>query len=460
MAIADYESFIAGKSQIESVDGFVPDSLPGFLFDFQSYLVRWALSKSRAAIFADCGMGKTPMQLAWSDAVVRHTNGRVLILTPLAVAQQTCREADKFGFDARRSVAGELESKIVVTNYERLHKFDPADFVGVVCDESSILKSFDGTTKSQITDFMRKHRYRLLCTATAAPNDFVELGTSSEALGHMGFMDMLTRFFKNNRNNAATQRAWATAGGGAPIWTFKGHAEKPFWQWVATWARALRLPSDLGFDDRSFVLPKLIERVNVVASPPRVGMLFSMPAVGLQEERAERRATLQARCELAASLVDGTGQPAVCWAHLNDEGDTLEKLIPDSLQVSGKDSDDEKEDKLNAFSSGSCRVLVTKPIIGAWGLNWQHCAHMTTFSSHSFEQSYQSIRRMLRFGQTRDVVVDHVLSSAESHVISNLRRKADQAEQLHRSLIENMRNEMLQPKRRAAESNQEVPKWL
>ena len=456
----EYAAFIASKSQVESNGGIVSRELPGFLFDFQRSLVEWSLAKGRAAIFADCGMGKTPMQLAWADQVVRHTNGRVLILTPLAVASQTVRESEKFGIEAARSVSGELNSRIVVTNYERLHKFNASDFDGVVCDESSILKSFDGTTKAAITEFMRTRQFRLLCTATAAPNDFIELGSSSEALGYMGFMDMLTRFFKNNRNNAALQRAWATAGGGAPQWTFKGHAERPFWRWVASWARSLRKPSDLGFDDRDFVLPKLIERRHIVEAPPAEGMLFSMPAVGLQEERAERRRTLAERCEFAASLVNGTSDPAVCWVHLNDEGDLLERMIPDAIQVSGKDSDDEKESKLESFTSGSARVLVTKPIIGAWGLNWQHCAHMTTFASHSFEQSYQAIRRMLRFGQKRDVVVDHILTNGETNVLANLRRKSEQAERMFASMVECMHEAMNPPVRAVGGLKEEVPSWL
>jgi hypothetical protein len=300
--VSAYQNFVNSKLQVESSGGFVPVTLPDFLFDFQKYLLDWAIRKGRAAILADCGLGKTPMQLVFADNVVRYTNKPALILTPLAVSSQTVREGEKFGIEARKT-SGDVFVGVNVTNYEKLHHFNPSDFAAVVCDESSILKSFEGTTRQAITEFMRVVPYRLLCTATAAPNDYVELGTSSEALGHLGFMDMLARFFKNARNNASLGRAWANSGGGQPQWRFRGHAEKPFWQWVCSWARAMRKPSDFGFDDGPFKLPELVDREHVVrANNPREGMLFSMPAVGLAEEREERRRTLRERCELAASL--------------------------------------------------------------------------------------------------------------------------------------------------------------
>ena len=453
-----YSEFVASKAQAESDGGFEPLWMPGFLFDFQSVLVDWSLRKGRAAIFADCGMGKTPMQLVWADNVVRKTNRPVLILTPLAVSGQTLREAQRFGIAAVRADPKAITPGIHVTNYERLHHFTATDFGGVVCDESSILKSFEGSTKEAITDFMRKAPYRLLCTATAAPNDYIELGTSSEALGYLGFMDMLSRFFKNNRNNSAQT---GMGDNKAPLWRFRGHAERPFWRWVCSWGRSLRKPSDLGFDDGRFALPDLIEREHIVrAVKPRDGMLFAIPAVGLAEEREERRRTLAERCETAASLITATSQPAVAWAHLNDEGDMLERLIPGAIQVSGRDSDDEKEEKFAAFSDGRVRVLVIKPIIGSWGLNWQHCAHMTTFASHSFEQYYQSIRRCWRFGQTRPVVVDHVVSDGEHRVLRNLQRKAEQADRMFAEITSHMRDELGISRHRAFTKPEEIPSWL
>lgn len=452
-----YAEFLIAKTQLAEGSGFRPQTLPPYLYDFQEALVAWALERGRAGIFADCGMGKTPMQLAWADEVVRHTNRPVLILTPLAVSGQTMREGEKFGVECRAPGAA-VEPCVYVTNYERLHRLDANDYAGVVCDESSILKSFDGVTREAVTRFMARHRFRLLCTATAAPNDTTELGTSSEALGHLGHIDMLNRFFQNNRNNSAVGLAY----GKQQQWRFRGHAEQPFWRWVSSWARSLRRPSDLGFDDSRFALPALVEQEHTVkANRPREGMLFALPAHGLSEEREERRRTLVERCEMSAALVANTGQPAVAWCHLNDEGDLLAKLIPGSVQVSGKDSDEEKEEKFAAFADGSVRVLVTKPIIGAWGLNWQHCAHMTSFASHSFEQYYQSVRRFWRYGQTKRVVVDHVLSDGEGLVLANLQRKARDADNMFASITRHMRDaQALARSTQRYEKKEEVPAWL
>lgn len=429
--MSQYVEFLRAKAQLANDGGFAFTFMPDSLFDFQRTLVAWAVKKGRAAIFADCGLGKTPMQLTWAQNVVERTNGRVLILTPLAVSGQTLREAEKFGIEAHRSSDGRATGSIVVTNYERLHHFSPDDFEGVVCDESSILKSFDGALRGRITEFMRTRPYRLLCTATAAPNDYVEMGTSSEALGELGHIDMLNRFFKNEANNSALGRKY----GQVIKWRLKGHAESPFWRWVASWARALRRPSDLGFDDQNFHLPPLTEHSHLVeANTLPDGMLFALPAVSLPEQREERRRTLGERCEKLAALATH-GDPALVWCHLNDEGDLLEKLIPGSIQVSGSDSDEAKEEKFLAFVSGQARALVTKPKIGAWGLNFQHCARVGMFPSHSYEQYYQGIRRCWRFGQTRPVVVDIVTTEGESRVLANLHRKTRQADEMFTHLV-------------------------
>ena len=456
-----YSDFLRRKSQVDGGDGFAPVYMPGFLFDFQGALVEWAVNKGRSALFADCGMGKTAMQLVWAENIVRKTNRPVLILTPLAVAGQTVAEAAKFDIEARRTI-GDVTRGIHVTNYEKLHHFNPADFAGVVCDESSILKSFDGVTKHAVTEFMREMRYRLLCTATAAPNDFVELGTSSEALGCLGHMDMLARFFKNDLGNSTTTgNAWGGNGGGGPKWRFRGHAEKPFWQWVCSWARSLRRPSDLGFSDDRFVLPPLTEREHIVKSiKPRDGFLFAMPAHGLIEEREERRRTIAERCAKSAELINATKAPAVAWCHLNDEGDTLERLIPDAVQVSGTDDDETKERKFNAFQSGETRVLVIKPVIGAWGLNWQHCSHMTVFAGYSFEQYYQGMRRCWRFGQKSPVTVEHIASDGECEVLASRKRKAEQSDKMFAELVTHMRDGMAVERGSYGTKNEEVPSWL
>jgi hypothetical protein len=453
----DYTQFLDAKSQRGADSGFDPVWMPDFLFDFQQSLVEWGIRKGREGTFADCGLGKTPMGLTWASNVARKTGKPVLYLTPLAVSEQTIREGEKFGIECVRSKDGDSKGHIVVTNYERLHYFNHNDFAGVVCDESSILKSFAGQRRGEITQFMRKVPYRLLQTATAAPNDFVELGTSSEALGYMGHMDMLNRFFKNNLNNSAQGRMR----GEVIKWRLKGHAEIPFWRWVCSWARAIRKPSDLGFDDSAFILPPLNEVEHIVeVNKLRDGMLFALPAVGLKEQCEERRASIEERCEKMASLVNHTGQPALIWCHLNEEGDMLEELIPDAVQVAGKDSDDAKEERLMAFADQKARVLITKPKIGAWGLNFQHCNHVALFPSHSFEQYYQSIRRCWRFGQKRPVKVDIVTTEGELNVMKNLQRKADQADQMFSNLVAEMNNALGIKRASDVTKQMEIPAWL
>lgn len=453
---SDYAKFIESKLNRGSDSGFNPLWIPDFLFDFQRAIVDWAIRKGRCAIFADCGLGKTPMSLVWATNVARKTNKPVLYLTPLAVGPQTIREAEKFGIDAVHSRDGTFSGPIVVTNYERLKYFTPSDFGGVVCDESSILKSFAGSRRTEITAFMRKVQYRLLETATAAPNDFVELGTSSEALGYMGHMDMLGKFFRNDQNNCAQTLFGRTA-----TWRLKGHAEIPFWRWVCSWAIAVRKPSDLGFKDDGFVLPSLHEVEHLVeVNSSANGMLFALPAIGLKEQREERRRSIGDRCEKVSSLVNSTGQPAIVWCHLNDEGDLLEKSIPDSVQVSGKDSDDKKESGLESFAKGEKRVLVTKPKIGAWGLNFQHCNHVVFFPTHSYEQYYQAVRRCWRFGQKREVTVDIVTTEGELGIMKNLQRKSEQSDQMFSNLVGEMNNATSIVSKSNATKHMEIPAWL
>ena len=470
--MTDYATFLERKSQLGGDHGFAPLWMPDFLFDFQVALVEWALRIGRAAIFADCGLGKTPRQLVWAENIRRKTNKPVLILTPLAVGQQTLREAEKFGVQAIRSRDGSAAPGIVVTNYEKLHLFTPSDFGGVVCDESSILKHFSGATQKAVTRFMAKLPYRLLCTATAAPNDYIELGTSSEALGELGHSEMLTRFFSQSERKPCRIEDVKAARAknhflklsfrvvkSIEQWHLKPYAADHFWRWVCSWARACRSPHDLGFDDDRFVLPDLIEREHTVKArtlPP--GMLFQKVAVGLSEEREERRRTLQERCEHAAQLVAHDAS-AVVWCHLNAEGDLLEQMIPDARQVKGSQSEDEKEASLSAFGQGAIRVLVTKPKIGAWGLNWQHCAHVVTFATHSYEQYYQAVRRCWRFGQPRPVIVDIIAAEGEAGLRANMIRKQRAAEEMFTALVRHM-NESMTIARAVGTRDVEVPAWL
>lgn len=452
--IADYDTFLAGKRQLENNSGFEPVWMPDWLFDFQKFLVDWAVRKGRAALCTDCGTGKTPMQLVWAENIVRKTNKPVLLLTALGVASQTEAEAAKFDIEAKRSRDGKHSGGIVIANYERLHYFDPSQFAGVVCDEASILKHFTGTTQQRVTEFMRTIPYRLLATATAAPNDFIELGTLSEALGYLGYMDMISRFFREDISK--DHLGW-----GRKTYRFRGHAERPFWQWVCSWARTMRTPSDYGFDDGDFILPPMeVQEIVVPCSRPRNGLLFSIPARTLQEQREERRMTMESRCQQVADIANSSKEPLLIWCHLNEEGDMLEKIIPDALQVAGKHKDEVKEERLSAFSSGQCRVLITKPKIASFGLNWQHCSHMTFFPSHSWEQFYQGTRRCYRFGQKKPVKVDIITTEGEQAVTRNLQRKADQADQLFAMLVKHVNKEISINNKVNFNVKEEVPSWL
>lgn len=438
----DYKEYIENKGHYSGNSGFDPLYIPDKMFEFQKFLLRWSVNMGRSAVFADCGLGKSFIELAYAENIVRKTGGNVLLLTPLAVGAQMVNEAEKFGINATRSRDGIIHDKITITNYEQLHNFNPDDFTGVVCDESSILKNFQGKIKTQITGFMRKIKYRLLATATAAPNDWTELGTSSEALGYLRHMDMLDKFFHNTQNDCKTSYRNSRWGGNITNkWILKGHAVDPFWQWVASWAKAVNKPSDIGFKNDGYDLPEL----NVIDHElPLVGRksncLFDLPAVGLAEQREERKATINERCERAAEIANNCNDFCVVWCNLNAEGDLLEKLIPDAVQVSGRDNDDKKESKLMAFTNKNERVLITKPKIGAWGLNWQHCNNMTYFPTHSFEQFYQSVRRCWRFGQERKVNCNLIFTEGDKKVIENLRYKKTQSEEMFTRLVEFMNN--------------------
>lgn len=448
-----YRAFLERKSQLGGDHGFAPTFMPSFLFDFQAHLVEWSVRKGRAAEFADCGLGKTPMQLVWAQNVVEHENRPVLVLAPLSVSQQTVEEAEKFGIEAARwGTAKAIGARIVVANYEKLHHFDPADFAGIVCDESSIIKSFDGVRKGQITEFMRRAKYRLLCTATAAPNDYVELGTSAEALGELGYMDMLSLFFRNDQDSLHPAFIGSA-------WRLKPHAERDFWRWMASWSRACRRPSDLGFDDGRFVLPELVEAEFHVESPNAAGDLFHAPARSLNEKRDDLRLTIEARCEAAAEkLADAAS--AVAWCHLNAEGDLLERLIPGAVQVSGADPDDRKEEVFSAFRKGQVTRIVTKPRIAAFGMNWQHCHRFTYFPTDSFEQYYQAVRRFWRFGQTETVRGDIIGTTAQAGTLANLKRKARACEAMFERIVAEMNDAIRIDRMKTFEQPEVLPAWL
>ena len=458
-----YSAFLERKSQLGGEYGFEPIFMPDFLFDFQKHLEDWALRKGRSAIFADCGMGKSIMELVWAQNVAQRENKAVLVVMPLAVSHQMLQEAEKFGIECARSTGGSVKGDITVTNYERLHHFRAEDFAGVVCDESSILKNFDGVRKKIITEFLRLRPYRLLATATPSPNDYIELGTSSEALGELGYMDMLGRFFKNDQNSlhpTSGRGRWERGLMSQNKWRFKRHAEQPFWRWICSWARALRRPSDLGYDDGDFVLPPLIENQVMIDHKQLLpGELFHKEAVGLYEQRQERRLTIRERCEKAAELATNKDS-VLLWCHLNGEGDRLEEMIADGVQISGSDSDEHKEETLLAFASGQLRCLITKPKIAGFGMNFQRCAHVIFFPSHSFEQYYQGVRRCWRFGQTRQVRVDIVTTPGEASVLKSLQRKAEAADKMFSMLVMHMTDALRIGPDARFDMSEEVPSWL
>lgn len=444
----DYSDYLKTKELRAAPKGFAPLFMPDYLFDFQKQLVDWAIRLGRAALFCECGLGKSIQQLVWAENIIRkHPKSRVLVVTPLAVSGQTVREAEKFGLKAYQTQEGKLYPGINVTNYDRLKNYRPEDFIGAVGDESSILKNFEGQMRKAVTQFFSKVNYRLLCTATPAPNDFMELGTSSEALGSMTRSQMLAMFFTNG-------------GDSTQDWEIKGHARRKFWRWVSTWARAVRKPSDLGFEDGDFALPPLNIHKHEVPSTLDYGKggFFKTPARTLEDQRKERKNTLKARCEKVASLVPDKGA-AIVWCHLNDEGNLLTKLIPGAVEVCGADKDSVKEDRLLGFSEGKYRVLVTKPKIAGFGLNWQHCRNVFYFPNHSHEQYYQAIRRCWRFGQKKPVECHLVSSEAETLVVQNMLRKEKQSEILYAGIVQEINTAVHEDNKRTM-NKMEIPTWL
>jgi len=399
-------------------------SLPGSLFPHQSALTSWAIRRGRAAIFADTGLGKSRMQVAWADAVHRHTGRPVLILAPLAVAPQTVAEGGDLGVNILhcREMA-EVGPGINITNYDRLHKFDASVFGGVVLDESSCIKHHDTKTLRTLLESFTDTPFKLCATATPAPNDWTELGTHAEFLGICTRQEMLAEFFTHD-------------GGDTSVWRLKGHARHIFWQWVSTWGAMVRRPSDLGFDDSAYNLPPLhLHEHTVDTEMPTNGMLFACEAQSLSERRDARRLSIEDRVTDCASIVNADRQPWIVWCDLNAESDALCKAIPDAVEIRGADDAEVKEQRLADFAAGRIRVLVTKPSIAGFGLNWQHCARMAFVGvTDSFESYYQAVRRCWRFGQKRDVHVHVFASTAEGAVVANLKRKERDALAMAESL--------------------------
>lgn len=433
----NYHEFLESKRHSIGNFGFDANYLPYIGFDFQNFIIEKAVKKGRMAIFADTGLGKTLIQLSIANNIVRHTNKNVLILTPLAVGFQFVQEAEKIGInDVYQTIKGEIKGKIIICNYERLHYLNSNDFIGCILDESSILKNFDGKIKNQITSFIKKMPYRFLSTATPSPNDFIELGTSSEALGYMGYMDMLTKFFKNNQNSVDSNNRNI-----GEKYYLKPHAEKDFFAWVNQWAIMVKMPSDIGFSNDRYNLPKLIVNKHIVENQSLIDVngqvqLFTPIAKSMTEIKHEQQQTIEKRCYKAVELAKD--KTSVYWCNFNNESSLLKELDHEAIEIIGSQSIEKKEEILLAFAKGDIKRLITKAKMTGMGLNWQHCNHTVFFPTWSYEQYYQSIRRFWRFGQKNDVVCDMVISDGQTRILEALQQKTKKAIELYENLTKNV----------------------
>lgn len=452
-----YNEFINNKKHLIGNFGFEPIWMPDIAFDFQEYVIEKSLLRGRNGNFLDTGLGKTLIQLSIANNIVLKTNKPVLILTPLAVAFQFLIEAEKIGIDdIEYSKDGTFTKKIVVCNYERLHLFNSEYFEGIILDESSILKNFNGKIKSQVTAFSKKIKYRHLSTATPSPNDFIELGTSSEVLGHMGYMDMLSKFFKNNQNSVdSTNRNIGEK------FYLKPHAEKDFFSWVNQWSIMVRKPSDIGFSDERYNLPELITNTHTVRNQSLIDVdgqvqMFTPIAKTMTEVRHEQKMTETDRCEKAVELAKD--KTSVYWCNTNNESAILKSLDSNAVEITGSMSIDKKEEILLAFANGDIQRLITKAKMTGMGLNWQHCNHTVFFPTWSYEQYYQAIRRFWRFGQKNEVHVDLVISDGQKRVIDTLNQKMNKAIELYENLTKAVNNTF---EERNKEFNQKInkPTW-
>jgi len=449
----NYADFLASKSRATLQRGFEMKTEYQFLWDWQLDLVRWACEMGTAALFEDCGLGKTRQQLAWADAVVDRTGGNVLIFAPLAVAEQTRREAEACGIDAHvcRTEA-DCWPGISITNYEMMEHFDPTKFSGIVLDESSILKNYSGSTRTALNEFAEPIPFRLCCTATPAPNDLIEIINHAEFLGILRGKETIARFFIQDGNTTHK-------------WRLKGHARGDFWRWMGTWARAVRKPSDLGYPDDGFNLPKLHVHQHIVDGHVSDGFLIPVIASTLQERQQARRESIADRVALVCDIANSTSDPVLSWCDYNAESELLAKSIKGAIEVKGSDSPEYKTRAMMGFSDGTHRVLVTKPSICGFGMNWQHCNVMTFAGlSDSFEQYYQAIRRCYRFGQLRDVHAHMATAETEDAVLRNIMRKQADTDHMMGELVKHMNDASFE--RSFSDSfyhtttDREIPSWL
>lgn len=425
-----YMEFLASKKTNTPSVGIEPHNTNPMLYDFQRDITNWALRQGRAAIFADCGLGKTPMQLDWARQIQEHTNQNVLIIAPLAVSQQTIREGNKFGVGVSYCrKQDDIVNGVNITNYEMVEHFDPESFGGVVLDESSILKSHTGVYRTMLIEMWANCKYKLACTATPAPNDYTELANHAEFMGIMKRQEMLSMFFVHD-------------GGDTQQWRLKGHARHKFWEWLCSWAVMIRKPSDLGYSDDIFTLPKL--NIHEITIPVDLhesagNFLFRMPAETLQARQKERALTINQRVQRCADLINGDNNPWLIWCNLNAESAALVKLIDGAVEIKGADKRELKESRMLEFSSGDVKILVTKPKIAGFGMNWQHCSNIAFVGlSDSYEQYYQAVRRCWRFGQKKEVHCYIITAETEGAVVANIKRKEQDAERMAKEMVKQM----------------------
>lgn len=459
--MSKYQEFLETKQFVDRKTGFNVElgDLNSMLFDWQKVVVRWAIAKGRACLFEDCGLGKSPQQLEWGNIIHKKENKPILILAPLAVSEQTYREGEKFNIEVNIcSDKSDVVNGINITNYEKLHKFDLSKFIGIILDESSILKSFSGKIRNQVINSSRNIPYRLACTATPAPNDYMELGNHAEFLGTMSRSEMLSTFFINDTANTGT-------------WRLKGHVkDNIFWKWLSSWAVMITKPSDIGFEDRKFILPKIRYHEHIIKTDtkPKYGF-FTKTASTLNERKKVRKETIDVRCREAAKLINLTDDIWVCWCNLNVEGETLKKYVDGSIEVAGRHDNEVKKKRMLDFADGKIKRIVTKPKIAGLGMNWQVCNKAFFVGlSDSWEQFYQAVRRIWRFGQEREVDIHIVIEEREKKVLMNIKRKEEQAQKMIQNMIIYM-NELMQEGLRSTQRTftdyrprveMELPKWI
>ncbi len=457
----NYKAFLKEKEITDKSSGFIisKNKLNSQLFNWQKELVKWTINRGRSALFADCGLGKTPMQLSWANQIHIKEKEPILILAPLAVSEQTVFEGEKFNIKVNKiKNNNDIKNGINITNYEKLHKFNTDKFCGIILDESSILKNFSGSIRNQIIDTFINTPYKLACTATPSPNDYMELGNHSEFLNVMTRSEMLSMFFINDSGDTGK-------------WRLKGHVEKNiFWKWLSSWAIMLSKPSDLGYNDDEFILPEIEYNEIILSSKVKPnGMFFLDTAKTLNERRQVRKDTINNRCEIAANLANTNDEKWVFWCNLNDEGTTLTKYVNNAVEVAGRHSNEIKSKRMLSFAKGNIDRLVTKPKIAGLGMNWQICNNAVFVGlSDSWEQFYQAVRRVWRFGQKKKVNIYIIIEEREGSVLENIKRKDTQAQLMIKNMIEYTKEltkkELTQMKKTKTEYNpkikMELPKWM